>query len=173
VKRLIETLPETAPVVRKRFGRGVDRYIRFTGRLQASAARLQSLLAELKTARAEQDRRAVRRLSIRIRSERDRFVPRARAFRRAFNRMCVIGQNTHHLMRVYRKHRDRYAPEERAVIEPNLDAVSRGLEELKASSQKTVGELRGVFRELRALGRGAGKRGGRNGLPGGAPEVGK
>ena len=151
VLRLIERLPEIAPVIRKRFERGVERYVRFTEDVRESAGSLQALLDELKAARAGNDRKAGRSLLQKIRTERDRFVPKARKFRMAFNRMRVMGRNTHHVTRVYQNNRERYRPEERAVIEPNLKAVAESLRTLRRSSRQTVTEVREVFRELRAL----------------------
>jgi hypothetical protein len=154
-EKLIEQLPENAPRIRIRFERNVNRYLNFTQRINAAADDIDSHIAKLYDAKKKGDRKGVRQQLLKIKSREKRFRPMALKFRKAVNRVRVIGRNAFHVKTVFTKHRHRFSPADRAVIEPNLSAISEKLPELRQTSKQTITHIKQTYRKLKGLRRSA------------------
>ena len=150
-EQLIRHLPQKAPRLRKRFERDVNRYLRFTQKINATADRINDHIRRFNDARTKGDRRTVQAQLKEIQSQEKKFRPMALQFRKASNRVRVIGRSTFHINRVFLKNRARFSSADLAVIEPNLSAVSEKLRELKRTAKATVTKVRQTYRDLKRL----------------------
>jgi hypothetical protein len=150
-EQLFKNLPLKAPRIRKRFEGKVDRYLRLTRRINAAADRVISHLEKFREAAREKDPRATRQQLREIRAREAQFRPLVKRFRKAFNRVRVMGRNTHRLERFVSKNRSRFTPADLARIDPNLAAISQKRRELKKTSALTIAKIRRTYRDLRDL----------------------
>jgi hypothetical protein len=150
-EKLIKHLPQKAPRLRKRFERDVNRYLRFTQKINSEADLINYHINQFNDARKKRDRKAVQKQLKKIQSREKQFRPMALQFRKASNRVRVIGKSTFHVNRIFLKNRARFSSADLAVIEPNLSAVSEKLKELKKTAQDTVTKIRRTYRDLKGL----------------------
>jgi hypothetical protein len=148
---LIKNLPQNSPRIRKRFEREVNRYLLFTKRIHERADRVNSHIKQFYDARRKKDRRAAREQLKEIKSQEKQFRPMAFKFRKALNRVRVMGRSTAHIKMLFERNRDRFSPADLAVIEPNLSVVSKKLKELRRASDLTIANIKRTYRDLRRL----------------------
>ncbi|MFC1813853.1 FecR domain-containing protein [Thermodesulfobacteriota bacterium] len=150
-EKLLKHLPQKAPRMRKRFERDVNRYLRFTQKINTTADRINDHISQFNAARKNGDRRTAQTQLKEIQSQEKKFRPMALQFRKASNRVRVIGRSTFHINRMFLKNRARFSSADLAVIEPNLSAVSEKLKELKRTAKATVTKIRQTYRDLKRL----------------------
>ena len=150
-EKLIKHLPQKAPRMRKRFERDVNRYLRFSQKINSEADLINYHINQFNDARKKMDRRSAQAQLKKIQSREKQFRPMALQFRKASNRVRVIGRSTFHINRIFLKNRGRFSSADLAVIEPNLSAVSVKLKELKKTAKDTVTQIRQTYRDLKRL----------------------
>ncbi|MBW1840202.1 MAG: hypothetical protein JRI75_00175 [Deltaproteobacteria bacterium] len=150
-KELIKNLPQNAPRIRNRFERDVNRYLRFTQQINTTADRIDSHVIRFYDAMKKGNRIATRKELEEIQSLEAQFRPMTIQFRKAINRVKVIGRNAFHLQKVFHKNRDRFSPAELAIIEPNLSAISEKLAEVKTASVQTIATIKQTYPKIRKI----------------------
>ncbi|MFC1515759.1 FecR domain-containing protein [Thermodesulfobacteriota bacterium] len=150
-KKLIKHLPQNAPRMRKRFERDVNRYLRFTQKINATADRIDAHITRFYDAMNKGDRATTRKELEEIKALEAQFRPMTIQFRKAINRVKVIGRNAYHVQQVFHKHRHRFSPAELAIIEPNLSAISKKLAEVKKASVQTIATIKQTYRKIRKI----------------------
>jgi hypothetical protein len=147
-EKLVAHLPRNAPRIRMRFERDVNRYLNFTQRINVPADRINDHIRQFYDAWGKRDRTTAQKQLQEIRSLEAEFRPMALQFRKALNRVQVIGINALNLKTVLLKNRHRFSASELAVIKQNLSGISEKLVQMKEASGLTVAKIRQTYKNL-------------------------
>ena len=151
IKRLFKNLPQKAPRFRERFEMRVDRFSRFTARIRESSAQIDTTIEKIRQARMHGDRQKVVALVSELKSQVERYKPMVWKFRRALNRVRVMGRLSHRLEKFVSKNQERFSAQELADINSHLSAVGEKRDQLKTAARNTVQSIKATFKKLRDL----------------------
>lgn len=147
-EKFVAHLPRNAPRIRIRFERDVNRFLNFTQRINLSADRINEHIRQFYDAWKSGDRPAARKELQVIKSLEAEFRPMALQFRKALNRVQVIGINALNLKTFLLKNRHRFSAAELAGMKENLSGISVKLVQMKETSGLTVAKIRQTYKNL-------------------------
>ena len=151
VKKLLDELPQRAPMFRKRFETAVDRFTKFTERLNESSENLSRAMDKVRQAKRQRNRQKFRKAARHLREQVDRFKKMAAGFRKGMNRVRVMGRTSHQVEKFAARNQERFSSQEFATIESNLAVISRKREALKSVIRPTITTIKETFKALREL----------------------
>jgi len=151
IKRLFKNLPQKAPRFRERFEMRVDRFSRFTARIRESSAQIDTTIEKIRQARMDRDRQKVIALMRELKFQVERYKPMVWKFRRALNRVRVMGRLSRRLEKFVSKNQEHFSAQELASINSHLSAVGEKRDQLKTVARNTVQSIRATFKKLRDL----------------------
>ena len=151
IQRLFENLPEKAPKFRRRFERGVNRFSRFTARVRENSRRVSATIEKIRQARIHKDRQKALQLVQVLKKDVQRFKNKAAKFRKALNRVRVMGRFSRRVEMFTDDNRSSFSKRDYASIQSHLTAISAERDRLKATARETIKSIRGTFKDLRQL----------------------
>jgi len=149
IRMLFKHLPQKAPRFRERFEMRVDRFSQFTARIRKTSARIDATIKQIRQARIHKDRRKALESLKKLKGQTQRFKKMVAKFRKALNRVRVMGRLSHRLEKFVSNNKERFSEQEFAVIESNLTAVSEKRVQLKTVTRNTVFSIKKTFKKLR------------------------
>jgi len=149
VKRLLKNLPQKVPKYRGRFETRVDRFSQFMARIRNTSAQIDATIAQIRQAGIQRDRQKALQSFGRLKAQTQGFKKMVGRFRKALNRVRVMGRFSKRLEKFASKIKERYSAQEFSVIESNLMAVSEKRAQLKTHTRETVFTIKKTFRKLR------------------------
>ncbi|MFC1798392.1 FecR domain-containing protein [Thermodesulfobacteriota bacterium] len=150
-EKLIDRLPRHTTRLRKRFDREINRFLRFSKKITAHADRMNKQIKTLDDVRKKRDRTAVRQQLLDIKSQEQLFRPKAKQYRKAANRVRVIGRHTLHVKAIFEKNRDRFSDNEIEISEANIAAVSPKIQQLKQTARLTNKKIKRTYKQMKKL----------------------
>lgn len=149
IKRLFKHLPQKAPMFRERFEMRANRFSRFTARIRKMSAGIDETIKKGRQARIQRDRLKASASIKKLKFQVKRYKQMVAKFRKALNRVRVMGRLSHRLEKFVSKNKERFSEKEFAVIESHLTAVSEKRVQLKAVTRNTVFCIKKTFKKLR------------------------
>jgi hypothetical protein len=149
IKRLFKHLPQKAPKFRERFEMRADRFSRFTARIRKTSARIDATIKKIRQARRHRDRQKALESLVHLKVQAQKFKKMVAKFRKALNRVRVMGRLSHRLEKFASNNKERFSEQEFSVIDSNLAAVSEKRALLKTVIRNTVFGIKKTFKKLR------------------------
>ena len=149
IKMLFKNLPQKAPKFRKRFEMGVDRFSQFTARIRNTSTRIDATIEEIRQARIQRDRKMAVASVRELKAQAQRYKKMVAQFRKALNRVRVMGRLSHRLEKFVANNKERFSDQEFASIESHLTAISEKRGQLKTTARDTVFSVKKTFKKLR------------------------
>jgi hypothetical protein len=149
IKRLFKYLPQKAPMFRERFEMRVDRFSQFTARIRESSTQIDATIEKIRQARIHRDRQKVVASVSELKIQVKRYKHMVWKFRKALNRVRVMGRLSHRLEKFVSNNQERFSAQEFAAINSHLSAVSEKRDQLKTVVRNTVISIKGTFKKLR------------------------
>jgi hypothetical protein len=149
IKRLFKHLPQKAPKFRERFEMRADRFSQFTARIRKTSARIDTTIKQIRQARRHRDRQKALESLVQLKVQAQKFKKMVAKFRKALNRVRVMGRLSHRLEKFASNNKERFSEQEFSVIDSNLAAVSEKRARLKTVTRNTVFSIKKTFKKLR------------------------
>ncbi len=149
IKRLFKYLPQKAPMFRERFEMRVERFSQFTARIRESSTQIDATIEKIRQARIHRDRQKVVASVSELKIQVKRYKHMVWKFRKALNRVRVMGRLSHRLEKFVSNNQERFSAQEFAAINSHLSAVSEKRDQLKTVVRNTVISIKGTFKKLR------------------------
>ncbi|MBN1613479.1 MAG: FecR domain-containing protein [Deltaproteobacteria bacterium] len=150
-QRLLKHLPQMVPRFAERFNRAVFRLDRFSEKISRKAEELRKSIERFRQARAEGNRIKGAQAAQQLKKEVQEFKAMLGKFRQGANRVLLMSRFAERLENFTNENKALYSTEALTAIESNLVIISKRGEELRTLLTNTFGDIRGIFRELRAL----------------------
>ena len=151
IRMLFENLPQKAPKFRRRFEKGVNRFSRFTARVRENSRRVSSKVEKIRQARIHKDRKQALQLVKELKIDLQRFKKKVAMFRKALNRVRVMGKLSHRLEMFVANNMARFSERDYAAVNLHLSAISGKRDQLRTTARDTIMSIKQTFRELRQL----------------------
>lgn len=151
MKGMLRKLPRMAPRFQKKFQRAVVRSKNFTDSVNQAADEIRNNIRDLHAARAEMDRNKFANARQNLRTMGPQFNQKVRSFRRALNRVRVMGDLSGQIGRFYKNNKESYSVQQQERVESSLKDIALRRRQLKMIYQRTIINIRETIRELRKL----------------------
>ena len=150
-QKLLKTLPQRLPHMRRRFEAAADRFAQFNLKVNEAATMLDSEIETARAAIARRDRRKARRSIKKINTIEKRFRQNSARFRKGLNRLRVAGKHSIRLERFVQNNLNRLPPDKIAGIQADLAAIKLVREQLKDRAQEAVRTIKAMMRKVRVF----------------------